>query len=82
MVSSLDLVTSLTREKILSSTEETLLNELVPNPFEGIEPKEVGCKLGLDFVFGWDVEAFFDFFTGPCGTDLLIMNQWNETNLL
>jgi hypothetical protein len=74
MVSSLDLVTSLTREKILSSTEETLLNELVPNPFEGIEPKEVGCKLGFDFIFGWEVEDFFDFFTGPCGTtDLLLI---------
>jgi hypothetical protein len=81
MVSSLDLVTSPTREKILSSTEETLFNELVPNPFKGIEPKEVGCKLGLDFVLGWDVEAFFDFFTGSCGTGLLlIMNQWIETN--
>jgi len=53
MVSSFDLVTSFTKEKILTSTVEPPLciAMQVSDPFKWVEPKEPRCELDFDFTF-------------------------------
>jgi hypothetical protein len=53
MVSSFDLVTSFTNEKILTSTalEPPLCIAMpVSDPFKWVEPKEPRCELDFDFA--------------------------------